>query len=177
MLREMTLNQNDSHRETTHRPLQRGNRMPKPVLLTLFLLLSSAIAAHCHAQEPTASSAPQSVVVHLTHFTDDLHRCFMALKLAALMQEADAEVTLFLDLEGVRLAERRQTLDMTWGSGSTTLAELYERFVTAGGKVVLCPHCAESAKIGDPGLKRNAALGTEQELGKLLLAADKILDY
>ncbi len=84
---------------------------------------------------------------------------------------------MFLDLEGVRLAERRQTLDMTWGSNSTTLAKYYDEFVTAGGKVLLCPHCAHSAHIGDMSLKQHAEIGTEQDLGKMLLAADKILDY
>lgn len=131
-----------------------------------------------HAADPEdAAKAPQKVVVHLSHFTDDLHRCFMALKLANLMQEAGAEVTVFLDLEGVRLAERRQPLDMTWGSNPTKLSEHYDKFVDAGGKVVLCPHCAQGARIGDPALKRHAEIGDEKTLGDLLLAADKILDY
>lgn len=119
----------------------------------------------------------QQAVVHLSHFTDDLHRCFMAFKLAALMQKSGAEVTVFLDLEGVRVAERRQNLGMTWGSSPTTLAELYENFTEAGGKIVLCPHCAKSARIGDMGLKRNSQIGTEASLGEMLVNADKILDY
>lgn len=119
----------------------------------------------------------QEVVVHLSHFTDDLHPCFMALKLANLMQEHDAAVTIFLDLEGVRLAERRQLLDMTWDSSSATLADLYESFVDGGGKIVLCPHCAKSARIGDLALKRNANIGTMEQIGGLLIEADKILDY
>jgi predicted peroxiredoxin len=86
-------------------------------------------------------------------------------------------VTIFLDLEGVRLAERRQLLNLTWGADSPPLSEHYDNFINAGGKVVLCPHCAKSARIGDRALKRNAELATMPSLEKILMEADKIMDY
>ncbi len=149
--------------------------------LAYLSLLMAFVAAHSAratmADTPESPKDAQQIVVHLSHFTDDLHRCFMAVKLGTLMQKSGAQVTLFLDLEGVRLAERRQDLDMTWGSNPTTLAKHYEDFTGAGGKVLLCPHCAHSAHIGDMSLKRNAEIGSEQVLAKMLLDADKILDY
>lgn len=143
---------------------------------SLAVALSFVLMAQSSADE-VPNGAGQKVVVHLSHFTDDLHRCFMALKVANLMQEFGADVTIFLDLEGVRLAERRQKLDLTWGSDSPPLAEHYEKFVEGGGKVILCPHCAKSARIGDMGLKRKAEIGTMPVLGKMLVEADKIMDY
>lgn len=127
--------------------------------------------------ETDKPASPQKVVVHLSHFTDDLHRCFMALKLGTLLQKSGAEVHLFLDLEGVRLAERRQLLDMTWGSSETTLAQHYENFTEGGGKVLLCPHCASSARIGDMSLKRHAEIGNDKMIATMFLETDKILDY
>jgi predicted peroxiredoxin len=147
------------------------------VIPTLVTLLVAGIAMSDTQDSKPAAEEPQQIVVHLSHFTDDLHRCFMAIEVATLLQKSGAEVTLFLDLEGVRLAERRQPLDMTWGSSTTPLSEHYDGFIGAEGKVVLCPHCAKSAQLGDMGLKRNAEIGTEQSLAKMLLAADKILDY
>ena len=144
-------------------------------IVVIAIITGTAWSMDNKADRP--STDKQHVVVHLSHFTDDLHRCFMAFKLAGLMKKAGAEVTIFLDLEGVRVAERRQQLDMTWGSSSTTLTELYQRFTEAGGKVILCPHCAKSARIGDMGLKRYAQIGTENSLGTMLIEADKILDY
>lgn len=144
-------------------------------LLLAFVATNSTRAATGDTQESPKDA--QKIVVHLSHFTDDLHRCFMAVKLGTLMQKSGAQVTLFLDLEGVRLAERRQTLDMTWGSNTTPLSKHYEDFTEAGGKVLLCPHCAHSAHVGDMSLKRNSEIGSEQALGKMLLDADKILDY
>ena len=150
----------------------------KPRLITCALLLISFTPSSIWAEEsPATTEKTQQVVVHLSHFTDDLHRCFMALKVANLMQEHGADVTIFLDLEGVRLAERRQTLDLTWGTDSPPLSQHYQQFIEHGGKVVLCPHCAKSARIGDGALKRNAEIATLPSLGKLLIDADKVMDY
>ena len=145
------------------------------ILIALFLVMVAQSPVHAVEDQPEAKT--QSIVVHLSHFTDDLHRCFMALKVANLMQEHGAEVTIFLDLEGVRLAERRQLLNLTWGADSPPLSEHYDNFTNAGGKIVLCPHCAKSARIGDGALKRNAEIATMPSLGKLLMDADKIMDY
>lgn len=147
------------------------------VLPALVTMLVAGMAMSETEDSKAAAEKPQQIVVHLSHFTDDLHRCFMALEVATLMQKSGAEVTLFLDLEGVRLVERRQLLNMTWGSSTTSLADHYDSFTEANGKVVLCSHCAKSARLGEMGLKRNAEIGTEETVAKMLLAADKILDY
>jgi len=149
---------------------------------SLALLVLAVAQLQLRADDPQAASKgaeqeSQQVVVHLSHFTDDLHRCFMALKVANLLQEHGAQVTIFLDLEGVRLAERRQTLDLTWGADSPRLAEYYDEFIDDGGKLALCPHCAKSARIGAGSLKRNAQIATMDSLAKLLLEADKVMDY
>lgn len=143
----------------------------------LLIVLATSVVGRTALSDSDKPKPAQKIVVHLSHFTDDLHRCFMALKLATLMQKSGGEVTLFLDLEGVRLAERRQLLDMTWGSNPTKLGEHYENFTEAGGKVILCPHCAKSARIGDMALKRHSEIGNEEMMAKMFLEAEKILDY
>lgn len=147
------------------------------IAITVALFATSLAQLPAHAEDENSAKATQNVVVHLSHFTDDLHRCFMALKVANLMQEHGANVTIFLDLEGVRLAERRQPLDLQWRADSPQLSEHYDNFINAGGKLILCPHCADSARIGDGALKRNAEIGTAPMLGKLLIEADKVMDY
>ena len=147
-----------------------------PLLCLVLLAATVAVPAKSIAADGDPGTT-QKIVVHLSHFTDDIHACFMALKVANLMQEQGAEVTVFLDLEGVRLAARRQALAFTWGAESPPLSKYYDQFTSGGGKVLLCPHCAKSAKLNDPGLKRNAELATTAALGKLLLDADKVIDY
>jgi len=150
-------------------------------ILTLAVIATVGILsfsfANGSAEEQPAPESKQHVVIHLSHFTDDLHRCFMALKVANLMQSHGAQVTIFLDLEGVRLAERRQKLDLQWGVKSPPLSEYYEEFTEAGGKLVICPHCAKSARLGDMGLKKMAEIGTMKRIGEMLIEADKVMDY
>lgn len=125
--------------------------------------------------EPVAPAA--RVVVHLTHATDDLHAAFMAVKLAQAMQEKGAQVTLLLDLEGVRIADTRQPNDMHSGSGES-LASYYDGFVKAGGTVLVCPHCASAVGLDTKSLRPGARIAKDVgDLAAALLAADKILDY
>ncbi len=124
-----------------------------------------------HAQEEQ-----QQVVVHLSHYSDDLHAASMALKIGRMLADAGAEVTLFADLEATRLGDGRAPQNLLWGSGKP-INELYDAFISAGGSILLCPHCASVAGIGKDDVRDGARIGTEKEIAALFLAADKILDY
>lgn len=148
--------------------------MPKKLLyaaLTVILLLGLT-----HATAPAQTPTKQKVVVHLTHYTDNLHAVKMAVHLAYLMQDMGAEVTLLLDLEGVRLADTRQPNDLTWGKGEGIAKDL-NAFVKAGGQMLLCPHCAEHSGITAATLRPGARIGKTRELPRAILEADKVLDY
>jgi predicted peroxiredoxin len=127
----------------------------------------------------TAASEKQVIVVHLSKFTNDLHAAMMAVKLAKALQEQGAAVTLFLDLEGVRLVDTRQPQDLSWGSGdSHSVNHMYDAFVKAGGKILVCPHCAKSAGMTAETLRTGAIIAKDAgEIADLLISASKILDY
>jgi sulfur relay (sulfurtransferase) complex TusBCD TusD component (DsrE family) len=134
----------------------------------------SALAAHSdqHAVEET-----QSVVIHLSHFTNDLHAAFMALNIGTMLLESgQADVTLFLDLEGVRLADARSRSDLAWGD-SGGIGETYDGFVAAGGAVMVCPHCAEQASVDADNLREGAQMATREGIAAMFLSADKVIDY
>lgn len=146
-------------------------------VLLVAAMATQAAKAQDDAVKVAVAEREQSIVVHLSHFTDDLHRTFMALKTADMLVGEKVTVTLYLDLEAVRLAERRQDLEVTWGSSPTTLAEIYTRFTEKGGRVLLCPHCAHGARIAPMGTRPNALIATEDELRTMWLEADKVIDY
>jgi predicted peroxiredoxin len=150
--------------------MKRVKRILNSILAVM--LLAGISVDPIEAQSP----ARQKVIVHLTHYTDNLHAVKMAVHLAAKMQEMGAEVTMLLDLEGVRLADTRQPGDLIWGKGDPISREL-ATFVKAGGQMLLCPHCAEHAGITSATLRPGARIGAMGELPKVILAADKILDY
>jgi predicted peroxiredoxin len=129
-------------------------------------------------RESTAQEASsKKVVVHLSHFTDSLHYPFMALKVADAMQQRGAQVTPFLDIEGSRLADKVENLRVRWGAHDTTLGDLYNRFVKAGGRVLVCPHCAEHFGIDEGALREGAKLGTNDTITLVMMAANKVVDY
>jgi predicted peroxiredoxin len=124
-----------------------------------------------------ATAAASSSVVHLGHGSDDVHAVSMALGIAtAMAKRPGAKLTLFLDREGVRIADRRTPGNLRYGH-SKTLVELYDAFVAAGGEVLVCSHCAEAIGLTADQLRQGARIGSDEEVANRLLAADRILDY
>ncbi len=129
-----------------------------------------------HAKKPDTARA-QVIVINLKHGTDDLHAALMALKLGVAMAEKGADVHLFLNLEAVRLASKQQPLDLTWGPGDAKLETLFSDFATAGGKTLVCPHCAVAAGLAQEDLRDGLTIAEASEVVDLMIAADKVLDY
>lgn len=144
------------------------------------VLAAAPLAAGCASLGVAPAMAQQvdsqKIVVHLGSFTNDLHSAFMAFSLATNMQKAGASVTVFLDREGVRLADQRERGDLTWGD-SGPISKAISDFVGAGGKVMVCPHCAELAGMKAPDLRPGATWGTHQDVASLMIDADKVIDF
>lgn len=141
------------------------------VLLSLALLVALGTTAAI-----AQTAVRQKVVVHLKHYTDNLHAVKMAVHLAYMMQTMGADVTIFLDLEGVRLASTREPQTLVWGKGDPISKE-YGEFARGGGEVLLCSRCAEHAGITASQLRPGARLSKDGTLAKTILAAEKVLDY
>jgi predicted peroxiredoxin len=95
-------------------------------------------------------TSSQKVVVHLSHFTDSLHYPFMALKVADAMQQHGAQVTLFLDIEGTRLADKGENLRVRWGHMTPPWATCTTdslRRVAASLSAHIVPSISESTKV------------------------------
>jgi predicted peroxiredoxin len=142
----------------------------------LVVVLTSGVWAGATPTATAAQTTQKNAVVHLTHFTDDLHAASMALMIAGNLQKKGAQVTLHLDLEGVRLADARQP-DLQWGE-FPPIAELYTAFVEAGGEVLACPACSKAAGLTPESLRPGAKIGKPgEDIPEMLLAADIVLDY
>ena len=124
-----------------------------------------------------AEGPAPKVVVHIGHATDDLHSASMGMSLARMLQKKGASVTVFLDREGVRLADDDMPKSLGWGKKADPVADILADFVKAEGRVVLCPHCAQMAGIEDDDLVGGARIASEAEVAELFLSADKVIDY
>jgi sulfur relay (sulfurtransferase) complex TusBCD TusD component (DsrE family) len=141
------------------------------ILAAATLIISLPISA------ASGAKTKQKIVIHLSHYADSSHAALMAVHFAQYLQEQGADVTLLLDVDGVRLADQRQVQTHATGVNAQ-ISTYYDGFVKAGGKVLVCPHCAEVAGLTAQNLRPGARMGKDLgELADTLLAADKTLDY
>ena len=145
----------------------KANRLSSAMMSFIMLLVMSFLALPSAAQE-------KNIVVHIGQFSNDLHSVTMGLSVANNLQAEGAQVTVFLDREGVRLADKSQKALIYADSDAE---QLYTKFVEAGGKVLVCPHCAELAGVGKEALRKGSKMGTKASIAQMLLAADLVIDY
>lgn len=121
-----------------------------------------------------AVAQDKNVVVHIGKFSEDLHSVTMGLSLANMLQKEGAQVTVFLDREGVRLADQTQK---ALAYADSDAESLYEEFVDEGGEVVVCPHCAELAGVEESQLRDGSMFGTSDSIASMFMDADLVIDY
>jgi sulfur relay (sulfurtransferase) complex TusBCD TusD component (DsrE family) len=131
-------------------------------------------AALTLAAPAAAQDQAKHVVVHIGQYSNDLHSAAMGLGLAGLLQERGARVTVFLDREGVRLAETGQPLLIY---GDTDTGELLRTFIDGGGRVLVCPHCAQLGGVEAAELRPGIEMGTRAAVADLIMAADLVVSY
>ncbi|MGE0450783.1 MAG: DsrE family protein [Vicinamibacterales bacterium] len=127
-----------------------------------FVLVQSAHPA------PVFAQAKESVFVNLT--SDEPQRVTMALNFATKLVEGGNTVTLFLNVDGVRLA-------------STKVATLSQQrrglaaFMKAGGTVVICPHCMQVRKVAESDLMAGLTMGGEGAATQAFLSSPRSISY
>ncbi len=141
------------------------------------IAIAGVVALSTYSPVSVHATAKEKIVVHLSQYSHDSHAALMAVHFAQYLQEHGSDVTLMLDVEGVKLADKRQV--QTSGTGmNAQITTHYDAFVKAGGKVLVCPHCAEVAGLTAQSLRPGAHMAKNiGELEDTILAANKILDY
>jgi predicted peroxiredoxin len=88
-----------------------------------------------------AMSDQRSVWVNLT--SDDTKRAAMAVSLAhSVMKRKETPVTIFLNVDGVRLADRN--IPQHLHPNGKSVQEMLQAFMKDGGKVLICPMCMKN---------------------------------
>lgn len=124
----------------------------------------------------------QNIVVHLKRHIEDLQGAITAVRLATLMQsneKCDVDVTLFLTLGGVRLADARMPQDLAFGRdvNAPTLAQAVAGFQNFGGRIAVCPACAGEIDLTPADLIDGAEIVGPEAIAEIFLNADKVLDF
>jgi len=106
------------------------------VLLAVLLPLAQPVLA-----QEDDESGTRSLFINLT--SDEVNRARMAITLAhRVLMEKKIPVTIWLNVEGVRLLDSRLS-PARYGDGKSTMGEL-EAFMRDGGTVMVCPMCMKN---------------------------------
>lgn len=117
------------------------------------------------------------VMVHMKHYTDDMHSAHMALELAVRLQSLGSKVTLLLDLEGARFADADPRVAGIRGPGKRSFADVFEAFTRSGGRSLVCHHCADHAGIKLEELREGVEIASMDEIAKAIMSSEKIIEY
>jgi predicted peroxiredoxin len=166
--------------------------MQRPRFLRYFQALTLGLAAFLLVFPGTVPAAKnnsdgqgEKIVVHIKVHQEDLQGAVTGMRLATLMRSKGADVTVFLTLRGVRIADSRVPQDMSFGRETEpTLEMAVDDFLTAGGTIAVCPACAHEIALTGADLitPPDGASGTvliagPDEIGTLFMKADKVLDF
>lgn len=99
-------------------------------------------------QNALASDTEQKLFVNLS--SDEINRATMAIGFSTkVLTEKKIPVTIFLNVEGVRIADK-SIPEHKHANGKST-KEMLSAFMKAGGRVIVCPMCMNN--VG--GIKKN----------------------
>ena len=108
-------------------------------LLNTFAVM---LAVLCIMSSPLAlAESKQKLFVNLT--SDEINRAAMAIGFSTkVLTEKNMPVTIFLNVEGVRIADKNIP-EQKYSNGKS-LKEMLADFMKAGGQVIICPMCMKN---------------------------------
>lgn len=132
----------------------------------------------------------QNIVVRLGHFDaanwedpfpggHNWQPACMAVMMANHMLGEKTHVTLFLDLQGVELADTDNGSDLSgYACMMGTLQEGWDNLVSNDADIVVCPGCAAIGDVTEETLRDGAHIADgASEVSRIFLEADKVIDY
>jgi predicted peroxiredoxin len=124
---------------------------------------------------PASARAEGSLFVNLT--SSEMNRSVMAISIAQKALAKSMPVTIFLNVEGVRLAD--VGLPLSRHVTGKTPREMLQEFMNAGGKVYACQMCMNLVGgFQEEELMKGVEVADESNLFPLLFASDtKVLSY
>ena len=110
----------------------------------------------------------QTLLLHCTHGKEDAERAILPFIVGNVAVTADKPATIFLTVEGVRLATKGYAEGVN-KEGFTPLQDIMNSFVANGGKIWCCGACTKPRGITDADLIEGAKIVTAANLVEELL--------
>jgi sulfur relay (sulfurtransferase) complex TusBCD TusD component (DsrE family) len=153
------------------------------VVFSLPSALAPAQAQHTDHMVTTESgsyspTSGQAILVHITSGDPDdehqVHSAMMGVEHAYAFQQSGKNVSIMLDVDGVRIAAKEVPTEL-----DAINAEL-ELFLDAGGRVIACSHCITNAGLTAENMLPGVEIDTHPTMPRtqnVLSSASVVLDY
>ena len=120
----------------------------------------------------------KSVVIVMTSGPSTPHRCATPFYISAILASMDAEVSIFLTMEAVRLAQRGVADSLTAMSGGKTIIEFIRDAKQAGVKLYLCKPAMPGYGLTDEVIIEEVdEIANASKMADLILASDKSMFF
>lgn len=149
----------------------------KALALVAGLALTTAAVVPSTPAQAENTQKKQKFFFMLKEAPSNVNVSFMALGVAKMLAEKGHDVTLFLNIDAVRLVDKRQPLNLKFGMRDGTLEDVYNGLIKAGGKFIACPNCSKVAGLTKENLRPGAVFGNPKLVSTAILEADKIINY
>jgi uncharacterized protein len=103
------------------------------------------------------------LLIHCSHGKEDAERAILPFIVGNVAVTADQQATIFLTVEGVRLATKGYAEQVN-KEGFTPLKEIMESFIANGGKIWACGACTKPRGITEADLIKGAQIVTAANL-------------
>jgi len=103
------------------------------------------------------------LIIHCTYGKEDAERAILPFILGNVAVTADQQATIFLTVEGVRLATKGYAEQVN-KEGFTPLKEIMDSFIANGGKIWACGACTKPRGITEADLIEGAQIVTAANL-------------
>jgi predicted peroxiredoxin len=153
-----------------------------PVIALLLAGISPLFQQTLSAQSPAGERSVESpkvnptVVVNITRGMDDLHAACMGIGLASNAIKAGRRAIIFLNVHAPVLATADLSADVKFAD-FPPVKEMLAKFVTEGGELYVCGHCAAVCKVEESNLIKGAVVSHHEDLFKKLPNAALTFSY
>jgi len=108
------------------------------------------------------------LLIHCSHGKENAERAILPFIVGNVAVTADQQATIFLTVEGVRLATKGYAEDVM-KEGFTPLKEIMQSFIANGGKIWACGACTKPRGITEADLIEGAQIVTAANLVEALI--------
>lgn len=139
-----------------------------PLLVTIVSLVVFSFQ-NLKAQENT------DILINMTSDVEkDPHSSLMGLHMAIMAQEQGMNVTLFMNVHGVKLATKKLSKTKF---AKENMDDLLEEIIENGGTILVCPHCMKIEDIKEKNLIDGAIISSPDKMAALMKSDLKTFTY